>query len=109
MLDRMRSDLKNQGVDAWFVTINKSDAVANQAALLSRCDFPVLQDSDAVQAWTAVFGGYKDDIYIYDSDGKLFKYLPFGGAQDTTLSNPDTYAAIKQLVIQAGAKTAKQP
>lgn len=109
MLDRMRSELKNQGVDAWFVTVNKSDAVANQAALLSRCDFPVLQDSDAVQAWTSVFGGHKDDIYIYDSQGKLFKYLAYGGPQDTTLSNPDSYAALKVLVIQAAATPTASP
>ena len=101
MLDRMRSELKYQGVEAYFVAIIKSDAVANQAALLARCGYPVLQDSDAVQAWTAQLAGGKDDIFVYDANGKLVRYLPYGGQQDTVLSNPDSYAAIKQIIVQA--------
>lgn len=59
--------------------------------------FPIFQDVTAVKAWEST-GGNKDDIYIYDSKGKLAHYLPVIGSVDTDLS-AGGYAALKKLIL----------
>lgn len=93
----MQKELKSEGSDVAFVAINSTDAVANQADLTSKCEFPLFQDVDSVNAWS-LHGGGKDDIYVYGSDGKLAHYLKFGGPIDTNLAWPDAYAAVKKIV-----------
>jgi hypothetical protein len=93
----MQKELKMAGFTANFAAVNSIDAVANQADLTSKADFPMFQDVEAVKAWEQ-HGGGKDDFYIYGTDGKLVHYLKFGGPVNTDLTNPDAYAAVKKLV-----------
>lgn len=93
----MQKELKTEGKDIAFVAVNSLDAIPDQPNLVSKCDFPLLQDTDAVTAWKKM-GGAKDDLYVYGSDGKLARFLPFGGPVSTILSDPIDYANVKKIV-----------
>ncbi len=104
-LEELRLELQKAGYDLEFLTVNKADAVANQQALIDQCAFPLLQDSDAVNAWGQM-GGQKDDFILYGADGKVADYLPYGGDRVTALSTHEGYANLKDAIIAA---TTKQP
>ena len=93
----MQKELKTEGKTIHFAVVNSIDAVANQADLTSRADFPLFQDVDPVKAWEQ-HGGGKDDLYVYGSDGKLARYLKFGGSVDTNLSDATAYANVKKII-----------
>lgn len=93
----MQKELKAEGKTINFLAVNSIDAVANQADLTSRADFPMFQDVDTVKAWEQ-HAGAKDDFIIYGTDGKLTHYLKFGGPVSTDLSNPTAYADVKKLI-----------
>ena len=59
--------------------------------------------SAADRLWTRGFGGKKDALFVYDTAGRLFDYLPFGGARATHLSKPEGYALVRE-VVKAAAK-----
>jgi len=103
-MEQMRLELKKAGVDVYFLAVNKADAVDDQSALVARCSFPLFQDLDSVQSWQLHFGGQKDDIYVYDKNGKLFDYLPIAGPRSTNLSTPEGYQLLKDVVIAATKK-----
>lgn len=73
----MQKELRTEGKTIHFAAVNSIDAVANQADLTSRADFPMFQDVEAVKAWEQ-HGGGKDDFYVYGTDGKLAHFLKFG-------------------------------
>ena len=65
MLEKMRLQLGLEGVDeVEFVAINAVSASAedDQQALVERCAFPLLQDTDAVDAWGLHDGGKDDGV-----------------------------------------------
>ncbi len=74
-----------------------ADTQGHQQNLTDVASFPVFQDVTTVKGQEAM-GASKDDIFIYDSTGKLAHYLPFGGNVDTNLSGPG-YAELKKLVL----------
>ena len=96
----MRVELQLQKAKVKFVVVNdvSANSASDQKQLTDRCSFPLLQDRSDVQAWKQHFGG-KDDFYIYDSQGKLVHYLPYGGTVDTNLSDQNVYNAIKQMIL----------
>ena len=96
----MQKELKTEGKDIAFVAVNSLDAVPDQANLVSKCDFPLLQDTDAVTAWKKM-GGSKDDLYVYGSDGKLVRHLAYGGDVDVNLSDSAAYEVVKKIVTDA--------
>jgi hypothetical protein len=98
-MDAMQKELKTAGRDVAFLAVNSTDAASNQTELTSRCEFPLFQDVDAVKAWDQ-HAGKKDDFFIYGSDGKLARYLPFGGPVNTNLSDPAAYDAVKAIVVE---------
>ena len=99
----MRIELKKAGHDVAFVTVNKADAADSKANLAAQVSFPVLQDLDSVLAWDYVFGGHKDDFYIYGKDGKLFDLLPASGERDTNLQMNAGYGTLRTAVLKAVA------
>ena len=103
MLEQMRLELQKAGYDVYFLSVNKADAVANEQALVDVCAFPLLQDTDAVNAW-ALMGGKKDDMLIYGADGTLVDYLPNGGDRVTNLSMHEGYDTVKAAIIAAVTK-----
>ena len=44
-------------------------------------------------------GGSKDDFFIYGSDGKLAIHLPAHGVVETSLSTPEGYANMRDLIV----------
>ena len=88
------------GADVQFVTINGTGAASSVTGLTSKCDFPVFQDTSAVNAWAQHDGG-KDDMYIYDKEGNLAAFLPISsfGATSTNLGTPGGYAYVKNAVL----------
>jgi hypothetical protein len=95
----MQKELASESKTVAFAIVNSIDAVANQPDLVSRADFPLFQDTDTVKAWEA-HGGGKDDIYIYGTDGKLTRFLKFGGPVNTDLSVPENFAAVKKIIVE---------
>ena len=84
MLEQMRIELLLEGHKVYFLTINASNAVEQQQKLVDKCSFPLLQDTEEIDAWTLHDGG-KDDMFIYGKDGSLQRFLPFGGEVNTNL------------------------
>jgi hypothetical protein len=104
MMEQMRLELKKSGVDVYFVAINQSDAIDYQQELIARCSFPLFQDLDSVDAKELHYGGQKDDIYVYDKNGRLFDYLPISGTRTTILATPEGYKVLKDVVLAAAKK-----
>jgi hypothetical protein len=99
----MQKELKAAGKLMNVVVINGASAANNQQNLLDVAEMPMLQDTDEVNAWGTLAGG-KDDLYLYDAQGKLVQHFPFSGAVDTNLGDDGNYAKFSQLVIDAMAK-----
>ena len=98
MLEQMRLELKKEGHDVWFLSINKADAAENQQVMIDHCAYPLFQDTVAVNAW-ALIGGHKDDFLIYDATGKLVDYLPNEGDRITNLSMHEGYSVVKAAIL----------
>jgi len=96
----MKKELQAAGRDIAFATVNITAAESTQAELVKACEHPVFQDLAAVDAW-GQHGGAKDDLYVYGSDGKLVRYLKYGGDVDTNLSDAIAYEVVKKIVADA--------
>ena len=96
----MRQELEAEGRPIYVVAVNKADAVPMQSELTDACRFPVLQDTDAVGLWTTMGGG-KDDLYVFNAEGRLATYLPAKGETSTNLSTDEGYAAVKAAISDA--------
>jgi len=96
----MQKELKAAGRDVAVAAVNVIAAESTQAELVPMAEFPMFQDVAAVDAW-ARHGGAKDDFYVYGSDGKLVRYLKYGGDIDTNLSDAVAYEAVKKIVSDA--------
>ncbi len=81
-----------------IVAINKLGYTHNQEKLSDVCSFPILQDTEEVDAWS-LLGGGKDDFFLYNSDGTLAVYLRSGGKVSTKLSTPEGYANIRDTLM----------
>ena len=98
MLEQLKYELQNRAKGVHLVGINKNDAESTQSALADECSFPLLQDTEEVNAW-ALMDGQKDDFYIYDSEGKLAVHLPAHGDITTNLSTPTGYANLRDTLM----------
>lgn len=97
-MERMRIELEAEGHPVTFAAVNKNDAVDDQPELVSRCSFPLFQDLVEVDAWD-LHDGHKDDIYIYDREGVLARYLPQSDELSMVLSTPEGYANLKSAIL----------
>ena len=97
-MERMRVELEAEGHPVAFTAVNKTDATDDQAELVARCAFPLFQDLVPVDAWD-LHDGHKDDIYIYDRDGRLAVYLPAGGEVETDLATAEGYANLRSAIV----------
>ena len=98
----MQKQLAAEGVVVNFLSINAENANTElyQGYLIDKCSYPLLQDTVDDDVWGLMSGG-KDDFYIYDPDGLLWLYLPFGGDINTNLGEPEGFAAVKDLLLEA--------
>ena len=95
----MQKELADEGRDVAFLAINANgDPYGDELA--AETSFPIFQDVTKVMAWKR-YGGYQDDMFIYDADGMLVTYLPYGGPIPTDLSDTDDYEAVKREIIAA--------
>jgi hypothetical protein len=94
----MRLELVAEGHVVAFTAVNKSDAADDQAELVARCAFPLFQDLVEVDAWD-LHDGHKDDIYVYDREGRLAAYLPQAGEVSMVLSTAEGYANLKSAIL----------
>jgi thiol-disulfide isomerase/thioredoxin len=100
-MEQMRLELKQAGHKVHIVAVNKIDAQEDQQKLVDRCSFPLIQDLDAVQAWTVHYQGFKDDIFIYDAKGKLADFFSAGGERTQNLSSAEGYKNVKDAILAA--------
>ena len=79
-LNKMHQELLAAGHDIDFVIINKADAIRPeyQENLVKLCDMPLLQDTEAINAWGKM-AGVKDDMVIAQEEifGPVMSVLPF--------------------------------
>ncbi len=119
-LEGLSQELKDEGYDINFVAVNAANAdeegyrkalvyqlddegeimMGEDGEPVYRCSFPLLQDTDADDAWGLHKGG-KDDFFIYDAQGKLLHWFPIRGDVDTNLSHPEVLANLKAVLIEA--------
>ena len=92
--------MEAEGFTAYFITINKGDAVPFQEKLTNKCAFPQLQDTEDEAIWD-LMGVGKDDFYVYNAQGKLVHFFPFKGAVETNLSKDEGYANLKTAIRSA--------
>ncbi|TNF33381.1 MAG: hypothetical protein EP329_08360 [Deltaproteobacteria bacterium] len=96
----MRQELADAGHDVYVVAINAPSAAANQGALTDKCSFPLLQDTEEVDAWGQL-GGSKDDFFVLDENGDVVAHLPVGGEVSTNLSTEEGYANVRAALLAA--------
>ena len=96
------------GVDVNVVAINVTTGVETQSLLADTCSFPLLQDTTEIDAWSLLNGG-KDDMYIYDAEGKLLVHLPAQGDVETTLSTPQGFANVRDVLLAAAPPATEEP
>ncbi len=98
----MRLELKTQGYDVQIIAVNgqSADNDKDQGKLIDRCAFPLFQDTTDTAAWS-MFGGGKDDMYIYRADGTLSVYLEYGENVVTKLSSTEGYDNVLSAILAA--------
>ena len=109
-----------EGMDVRFVAVNASsnnttalqkkliykindsgeEEVDEEGNVLHRCTFPLLQDTEEVDAHTA-HDARKAEIYIYGSDGKLLEY--YGASEDvkTAIGDEEGYQNMVKVIRRA--------
>lgn len=109
-LEQMRFELLGMGLELNMVVINEIGTEANVDLLTQRAQIPVLQDVEAVNAWGALsdgegenrVGGDKDDMYIYDATGKLWRFLDDDNPMHKlNLSTEEGYAYLRGVLLEA--------
>ena len=96
----MENELGNAGKVVHFIIINAESALAYQQSLVDVSSARLFQDSADVGAW-GQHGGSKDDMVVYGSDGKVFKFLSVSGSPSINLSTPEGYAYVKSVIQSA--------
>ena len=66
-LQQMHFELQAANVEVDFVIVDLAAPNPPIDALTDRCNFPIFQDQETVNAW-GLMGGKKDDFYFYDSN-----------------------------------------
>ena len=99
-LEALRLELEGQGQKVAFVTLHAADAEPYQAFITERCSFPMLQDTTAASAWAA-HGGEKDDMFVYDAEGKLRAYLSASALGSRIALTGDGAGLLKQAIADA--------
>ena len=112
-LEQLRFELLAMNFELNMVVINEIGTEQTIDYLTQRSQIPVFQDHDSVQAWQALsdpdtddmnlrVGGDKDDMYIYDANGQLWRFLDDDDdTHQLNLSTDEGYAYLKDTLIEA--------
>ena len=96
----MDKELKAAGKKVQFTILNHQYYLSTVHNQTKRCDFPVWQDTGAVNAWDAMQGG-KEWYFVYNKAGELDSwYLPYGTDALNVTGGPPSpgYKKLKALV-----------
>jgi thiol-disulfide isomerase/thioredoxin len=99
LLEGMLAELRAEGLEVEFVTLNAANAADTQENLLALCSFPLLQDTEEASAW-GKHEGSKDDLFVYRPDGTLHLYMS-RQQYNTSLATPEGYALVKETLREA--------
>ena len=103
-MEQLQKELSTDGFEVNFAVINIHSGMDSQDEFISRCNFPLFQDTKEVDAFSKHQGG-KDDFYIYNERGELTDYFPFLGERNSDLSDDEGYKNIKQSLLKSPYKT----
>ena len=81
-----------------YGTVNAISALETQHKLVDRCAFALFQDTEEDNVWE-LQNGKKDDMYIYDREGRLHTYLPSGGLVVTNLPTAAGYGNLLNAIL----------
>ncbi len=97
LLEKMNAELTAEGkTGVQIVAVNSIDASSDQANFTAVTSFPLFQDSDEALVFRK-HRTQKDDVSIYDREGKLVTFYGPGSARD--LQDEANYAAIKAALL----------
>ena len=97
----MRQEMDEQGIEAWILAINTDNATEDLGKLTRRGSYPVLQDTEAVQAVAQLLHSGKDEFLVYDSDGVLQTWLPLDANATTSLATQEGWDRVWGAVVDA--------
>ena len=111
-LEQMRFELLALGHEIHMLVINQMDTAETIDLLTQRSQIPMLQDVEEVNAWEALsdpkpegegrIGGDKDDMYIYNAEGELWRFLDDDDPEHSLdLSTDEGYMYLKNILIEA--------
>mmetsp|Transcript_9293 Transcript_9293/g.10747 ORF Transcript_9293/g.10747 Transcript_9293/m.10747 type:complete len:186 (+) Transcript_9293:97-654(+) len=93
-----------------FTIVNSRQAKTSVSKLFPLFKGPVWQDTDEVDAWSAMKGG-KDDIYIYRADGTLYGYYPMSEGLfvlNDQYGKINFIAAVNQAIVESAVDGASE-
>jgi hypothetical protein len=96
----MQNEFLAMGISVHFVSVNTISGADSAGKLVDVCAFPLLQDTEDVNAWDLV-QGKKDDMFILDANGNVLTLLPNGGDLSTNLSTEEGYNNVKYSLYEA--------
>ena len=97
-LEELWWELTGAGHEFHFVVVNLNSMAGRQPNLTDRGSFAMFQDTEEIDAW-GLHGGNKDDFYFYDAGGTLRAFYPARGSVETTLSEEQGYANIRDAML----------
>lgn len=103
-MEQLQKELSINKFEVNFAVINIQSGKDSQDEFISRCSFPLFQDTKEIDAFSKHQGG-KDDFYIYNERGELTDYFPFLDERNSDLTNPQGYENIKQSLLKSPYKT----
>lgn len=101
-LEKLKGELAAEGAtEIEIVVVNSEDAAGDQANFVAVTSFPLLQDTASALVFRKQ-RTQKDDVAIYDREGKLLQFFGAGSARD--LQKPEVYDAMKATLKSAAAR-----
>ena len=103
-MEQLRKELSTNKFEVNFAVVNIQSGKDSQDEFISRCSFPLFQDTKEINAFSKHQGG-KDDFYIYNERGELTDYFPFLDERNSNLTDPKGYENVKRSLLKAPYKT----
>ncbi len=101
ILNDVYKEWQAEGLNVRVAAINPPNAMPHQNNLVEVCDYPLLQDTEAIGAWDALLGT-KDDHYVYDAEGVLSRFVDFTADPEQMIVSAAGQAMFRKAIIDAG-------
>ena len=103
-MEQLQKELSDNKIEVNFAVINIQSGKDSQEEFISRCSFPLFQDTKEIDAFSKHQGG-KDDFYIYNERGELTDYFQFLDERNSDLTDSIGYENVKRAILQSPYKT----